>query len=357
MASKKHRKGGLSRRDFIKTTTAATAVASVGIKPSIPPITDPEPLSPNSDHVRQPAWVITDKEIQILWTEIWPKIVALAWWSEEQRHNPSFRHVFARNAQFRKDEVRRIAQILNTAGITNVNYISEIPICVTEPRNLKIFVEDHIQLNLLVPLAEGAKIGDEYGFGGWSSLAKLYRDTFFTINAEGIVMPWPETPSIESIFTAYWGGGGIVPRENPTWPTSPSSPEYNLFQRLIDFSLPDTDTETACDPTGLTGVALLTLFEKWPKVVAQAWGIGPIMKDHIINNLQDYIMPEVWTQWPNFLTEGYDDESDDIKLAHEDNSDMLNLIVPLPDPPPDANHIFQELIVGYATNPMYSNCY
>ncbi|MFQ5570937.1 MAG: twin-arginine translocation signal domain-containing protein, partial [Rhodothermales bacterium] len=76
MPKKKHSRGDLSRRAFIKTATAATAAASVGIRPGS---THTEPEESAAASSFRTPWEINHKQIQTLWFNIWPKITALAW--------------------------------------------------------------------------------------------------------------------------------------------------------------------------------------------------------------------------------------------------------------------------------------
>ena len=230
MASKKHSEGGLSRRDFIKTTTAATAAASVGI---VPTASMGSNLPESATAPQQPPWSITGKEIQTFWTDIWPKIVALAWWSDAQQNplqNPSYRCVFERDGDFRVAEAKRIAEKIG------VYYDSDIPICVTAPSNLNMLIEGFMQFNLPDPFSKEERDPDraeDPTFTGWSCPQTLYGDTFFVINEHGFVMPWPnmdpQNPlTANQIYIGYLEGGGILPRINPMWDALTTPPNAGL---------------------------------------------------------------------------------------------------------------------------------
>lgn len=332
MASKKKSKGDLSRRIFIKTTTAATAAASVGIMPSFPRT---QPLS-STDGVRQPAWEITDREIQTIWTEIWPKIVALAW------KDPTYRNHFESSAAFRIVEARRIA------GLIGVDYTSNIPICITSPAALNIGVEEFVSLFTFRERSDQSTRPT-----GWTCEDTLYGDTYFLINTEGFVMPWPDKPSRGEVFIGYFEGGGVLPRNNPTRPPAEQARINNISTGWIP---PTNLSSPGCTLAGLSGVALFTLFDKWSKIVALAWD-NPAQIPDIQGDPQKYIMPEVWSQWPDIVTASVDQALVDIKLVHGLNQPIIELVVPLPNPPATGDNIFEELIAGYASNPMYSNCY
>lgn len=199
----------------------------------------------------------------------------------------------------------------------------------------------------------------------------LFGNTFFYINHWGIVLPWPPRPSATNIFVGYMEGGGSLPRApqngGPPWLGNTLNPtDSDLFSELTTFP-----TDCKAEPAkvavdGLIGTTLLTLFEKWGEVIGAAWAIGGAA-EHIRKNLKSYILPEVWTEWPPYL-----DAVDSTRHAFElegDSSSMnplgtkpkMKLTAPVPAPVgvqlPTESDVFRELIVGQATNPMYSNCY
>lgn len=332
-------------------------------------------------------WKVTDNEIQALWTEIWPKIVAIMWLDDYRslKSPASYRSCFERDEDFRRDEVQRIAKILLDYGILRATWTSNIPICLTDPKNLGIIMSQYAdQANCLDPRHTILDDNSETGRGfKWSCPATLYGETFFYVNQKGIVLPWPNRPSLHAIFIGYAEGGGALPRTGlpvhdgpPLWNMSPLIPtEKELYEKLIDIPWPKQGCEgpeSICYSLGLSGVALLTLFEKWSEVVGGAWTYGAKAADQIRDNLEDYVKPEVWTHLPSLVELKYWDrhtfmlEGDSDKKPQEDS---IRMWVPVPAPTNDPGkhpqhvrtpfepEIFQELIVGHATNPMYSNCY
>ncbi|MFQ5569297.1 MAG: hypothetical protein ACE5G0_06455, partial [Rhodothermales bacterium] len=206
--------------------------------------------------------------------------------------------------------------------------------------------------------------------------AALYGEKYFLINDEGFVMPWlmeSEAPTEDQMFIGYSQGGGVLPRRKAFSSTGPS--DYNLDERTRftelttqwtpQFPLTNLD----CKITGLSGVALLSLFDKWSKVVALAWQNQWHMTEvQDPTKIRDYIMPEVWTQWPDYLKATIKKDSDDIKLIHSvplvtedapppDPNLTMELQMPIASKPINADNIFRELLLGYASNPMYTNTF
>jgi len=344
-------------------------------------------------------WQISDKEILTLWTKIWPKMVALTWL------NPggNYRTKFTGSWQFRRAEAHRIAHIIGE------HYDSNVPLNIDSPANLGMLIENFIGFALNDPFVKDPKNPkhDLYPykrfFKGWSCPKTLYGETYFVVNQFGILMPLPNPPTRRSTFKGYFEGGGVLPRTNPVWSTigamaaqagPPLPPDYYaganipppaqrlallnnrqrvLYDRIIDWADVGSNDSPNVNANGLTGVSLLTLFAKWPKIVAIAWddiqmyidngtsGTPPRVTD-IIGNAASYIMPEVWTDWPAYVLNNpavlNNIENIIFRHASTPNAQRIDLDLPLP-PPPAGNmaNIYEELIVGYATNPMYSACY
>jgi hypothetical protein len=198
----------------------------------------------------------------------------------------------------------------------------------------------------------------------------LYGETFFYVNQKGILLPFPETPDEKEIFIGYTEGGGALPRipphGGPPWAGSSLTPtESDLYADLTNYLPVTVNDPWRCRPVGLSGIALLTLFEKWAEVVGGAWNHPNTVPDDIRDHLQAYIKPEVWSVWPPYLEASASNAQHDFVIEGDaDKDERANKIlmrVPVPDPPtiplPAREEIFKELIVGAATNPMYSNCY
>lgn len=356
-------------------------------------------------------WKITDKEIQALWTEIWPKIVAIGWLDDldDQRntnhlHPPdesSYRDCFENSASFRRKEVKRVADTLTEHGMLRLQWDSNIPIgLATKDNDLDLSIAEAVNIiseliEQKYPIKKGSHSGADSGDTKetsdrngssdppdrykWSCSNALYGNTYFYLNHKGIVLPWPITPPDQRrIFVGYAQGGGALPRSSahggPPWNGGLNPSQDKLFDDLtsnIDWDSTPSEENKRLPTTGLTGVALITLFEKWGEEVGTAWAYdGQGVPNQIRNNVKDHIMPEVWTNWPSneegnhYVTAEAVDGPDFIL---EGNSELgptdpsIQLKVPLPAPPPtqapDRETIFKELIVGQATNPMYSNCY
>lgn len=74
---------------------------------------------------------------------------------------------------------------------------------------------------------------------------------------------------------------------------------------------------------------------------------------------QKYILPEVWSEWPQEHVEAdIINGKDDFEIEYDSQiSNKIRMQVPLPHLPVDDENIYRELIVGYATNPLYTNTY
>ena len=352
MANEHNRKGAMSRRKFFKATTAATTVASVGILSSMADVNSRrgDPCIASS-----PAWQITDKEIHTLWHEIWPKIVALKWLNPLKGTEPnqvSYLQAFEGNREFRVEEVHRIAQHLD------VQYNSQVPICITSPADLNIGMEEFADL-----FDDNYEPSDTLYHPTPPTTAScdtpLYGNTFFLLTPCGFVMPWPEEPDIRDIRVGYMQGGGLLPRTSPPPPVFGSN-----AWRIIYLWVRPTPIRTleVCPVDGLSGVALFTLFAKWPKVVALTWlgdGDGTGQLGLVQGNLRRYIQPDVWSRWPTVLdpTPGANLTSLDFSFGHAEDAPTIKMTVPLSAQPANVDRIFNELIAGFASNPMYTNSY
>lgn len=345
-------------------------------------------------------WKVTGREIEALWTEIWPKIVAIAWLDEVSGPpgQAAYRTCIGRNATFRSNEVKRIADILTQHGLLRLFWDATIPICVAAPPAFGIIMGKYANVMRAMgpimasetddeekrhlkpagekaerPLQSPGEEEEEESDTGKSQKTScpdtLYGETFFYINQKGILLPFPETPGDKEIFIGYTEGGGALPRipshGGPPWAGSNVTPtEPHLFSELTNFELLEGTDDWRCRPVGLSGIALLTLFEKWAEVVGSAWNHPATVPDDIRNHLQAYIKPEVWSVWPPYLEASAANAHDFVIKGDADKDERANKIymeVPVPDPPtvplPTPEDIFKELIVGAATNPMYSNCY
>ena len=367
-------------------------------------------------------WKVTGREIEALWTEIWPKIVAIAWLDEASGPpgQAAYRRGIERNASFRYNEVKRIADILTRHGLLRLNWSATIPICVAAPRAFGIIMGEYSKaIRNLKPMIttetddeedahldsaaeeekrhlestgaeedrplesagaeedrpqEPAGAEEEESDTGKSQKTScpdtLYGETFFYINQKGILLPFPETPDRKEIFIGYTEGGGALPRipphGGPPWAGSSLTPtEGDLYTELTNVLPVTVDDPWRCRPIGLSGIALLTLFEKWAEVVGGAWNHPTTVPNDIRNHLQAYIKPEVWSVWPPYLEATASNAQHDFVIEgdadKDERDDHIKMKVPVPDPPaiplPTREEIFKELIVGGATNPMYSNCY
>lgn len=365
------------------------------------------------------GWKITDQEIQALWTEIWPKIVAIAWlddlYHEDDGNNedpigpsnkPSYRKCFEKSAKFRSKEVKRVADTLTEHGLLRLKWESEIPIGIAardkgaDISDISIYELVEIIDDLIDRVYPATKkspsttdseeisetsdqnaSNDSPGLFKWSCSEALYGKTYFYLNHKGIALPWPRTPDQRKIFVGYAQGGGALPRQAAPGESQPNGsglnpPQDDLLKYLtsgIDWDCVESEDGSengskkgsTVPAKGLTGVELLTLFKKWGEEVGTAWAYHDRgVPDEIRRNIKDHIRPEVWSRWPPFLTAKAVNEQDFtiIRPPGLHSSDpSLDMEVPVPGPPdtqvPDRETIFKELIVGQATNPMYSNCY
>lgn len=334
-------------------------------------------------------WKITGSQIKLLWTQIWPKIVALAWLDDVAPiagGSSKYRKCVENNLEFRMREVERIGDILVSNGLARCKWDSGIPISVATPDILGMKITqytggivDHFGLHLEFG-EEGAfrpnadkdfpePIGNKYGF---SCPDAIYGETFFYLNHKGLVLPWPPTPTELAVYVGYMEGGGLLPRVivngGPPWNlpsgTSLDPTESNLFDDLKNSTLSPCEKDGwQAYRGGISGIALMTLLEKWSKVVGGVWTFEDA--NRVRNNLQSFIMPEVWSTWPEFVKADHWEGHEFVMSSDSDlpglQQDAIHMDVPVPAPTPvpypDREAIFKELIVGAATNPMYSGCY
>ena len=190
-------------------------------------------------------------------------------------------------------------------------------------------------------------------------------------------MPWFKvTPTDEQILIGYLQQGGSLPRQHDPpsgqqwgYNFDPANQLFNAIKNWQSWSRPANDPDPICDRTkGMTGVALLALFEKWPKTIALAWLHSTVWNqlNYTGADATDYVVPDVWINVARPIL--VDRTSANIMISSvldptapgppPDNY-YLDLRVPMPQIP-DLNpqvDIYEELLIGHATNPMYTGCY
>lgn len=288
----------------------------------------------------------------MLWTKIHPKLIAHAWLV------PNFRRRFRQEMDFRVGEAHRISQILVNQCPTLWEYQSNIDILITDPANLGMAMSNQVKrldgLRGCVPSIP--------------SQDTIYGETFFTITRHGFVMPWPDSPSPstdpDNIFIAYLQGGGVLPDNDIVSVPSTYGTVRDAIMANLSSATTPTRSQGAIEVRGISGVALLALFAKWPRMVALAWHSSGDRAE-IMNRPEAYIMPEVLTQLdPDLVQIGVDPGLEDFEISYAgmpSNSTAppppIIITAPLPEAPQDANKIYEQLIMGYATNPLYTNTF
>ena len=327
------------------------------------------------------GWSITGTEVSFLWTEIWPKLVALGWKNPGKVVGGATKHYraeFSSKTIFRTREASRVAKLLG------LRYQSNIPIHLAQPDSLGISMPymarvwrpearqsgpaanpDSKPFMGRLSRREARPSGpvanpDSNGSGSGGSafcLGNMYGETFFVISEDGIFMPWPDAPTVPEILMGYIQGGGVLPRRGA--PVKPLIPRAPTLQSMENFP---TDIGGNNFPgkirSVITGVSVMTLLEKWQNMVALAWEDGPTRIAEMIAEPKKYVAPEVWSTWPKSVDVLVLKDTPDFVISHDPKSKIpLRIDVPIPEQPLNADDYFEELIIGHASNPMYSNCY
>lgn len=327
------------------------------------------------------AWSITGTEVSILWTEIWPKLVALGWKNPAKVVANGTKHYhteFSSSMEFRMLEAERVATLLG------LSYTSDIPIHLAQSDELGNSMPKMIKLWQRAPMQLGAKSDskpfmgrrsrpearpsgpvanpDSNGSGSVGSafcLGNMYGETFFVISEDGIFMPWPQEPTVPEILMGYVQGGGVLPRRGA--PVAPLIPPAPSLQSMEDFptNIDGDNDDDAAIKTVITGVSVMTLLEKWQNMVALAWEDNSGKRTvNMQNSPQKYVAPEVWSKSPQTVEVLVLPNTPDFVIRHNPQWNRpLRIDVPIPEKPLNADDYFDELIIGHASNPMYSNCY
>jgi len=327
MTDKQHRTGDLSRRDFIKTATVATAGVSAGVMP--------EPTQ-KSNPQAQTEWSISGREIQTLWTKIWPKIVALSWDNPHQEEGDGeYKRYFEESMNFRKKEVERIAGYLDESALTSFDF----PIRVAKPSS------DRFQ-----------NVPRRYSLCLDLSLRDSSGNTFFVLNPYGLLMPWPEKPEEPSdLYAAYFLSGGTLP-SNDSIVADPFLKKLKEEVKWDEFEKDTGDLDDAYSESGMSGIGLLKMIDNWSRVTSLYWRYSP-MQSIIENQPKSFLMPEVLSNWDFDQYKPYTDKDlEDFNITVTGAHDEIRIGAPLPEAP-DLYQMFDELIIGHATNPMYTGCY
>ena len=308
----------------METTKQDQSSASDEKPAATPPLTGSEASVAPPALSGTAAWAITGSQLQLLWTEIYPIIVAHSWGTAPE--NEKFRACFEDAFSFREGAVVAVASVLDKHHPWRPPFVW--------PAGLKIHVD-----------------------------TETPRQTHFLLSHRGISLPWPDSPfansgTVPDIQTAYSLMGGRLPRMREY--TNGEDDLEAAIRAALSALNRENCRQDAQPPfrkeTTFSGQAVFDLISQLPRIVARSWSDAAFKRKYQKTPWQvitDISFPPIIKVVPPEI-----EKSEELTIMHQSGTGTgLRLILPLPDYPPNPSATIKELILGYASNPMYSNCY